>query len=436
MKSVARVLAVLLGMTSGAFAQGIPLFKPSQDPSQLMAYLNQLVIAINASIAAPGSFGNTVSNFGGLQFAVAQGTLSNPGGTMTGYVAGDTITLSCAGVTFTRSPIIGVAAVSGGIVTSGGVAYGGATSGPVPSGTAACTQASTSGVGTGYTVTVTFGVIASTVSIPALGTGGGAANGNFIINTATTDPLPTFGGSESTFLGDKAGLGFIGPSFFDTAVGHNALGIGGTGAASSNNTAMGTDAGRNIQGAGAANGNNTLIGEGAGRNISGGWNTFIGSSAGSTGVDTPGSATTFNTVALGYQTGASLTSGPGNTFIGTKAGSGIVAGASNIIIEGTSGGDNCANGDESNVFAVCPGAGRVLTIAGGATPATAVASFSGVTKLGGVKTVATLPTCNTGAEGTWSSVSDATAPTYNATLTGSGTVHVPVYCNGTAWTSH
>jgi len=53
-----------------------------------------------------------------------------------------------------------------------------------------------------------------------------------------------------------------------------------------------------------------------------------------------------------------------------------------------------------------------------------------------VKTVATLPTCNSGLKGLTMAVSDATSPTYNGTLTGSGTVSVPVYCNGSSWTSH
>lgn len=54
----------------------------------------------------------------------------------------------------------------------------------------------------------------------------------------------------------------------------------------------------------------------------------------------------------------------------------------------------------------------------------------------GVVTVATLPTCNTALKGRLYAVSDATAPLYNTALTGGGTVSVPVYCNGTAWTAH
>lgn len=51
-------------------------------------------------------------------------------------------------------------------------------------------------------------------------------------------------------------------------------------------------------------------------------------------------------------------------------------------------------------------------------------------------TVATLPTCNTTLKGSMAYVTDATAPTYNAALTGGGAVVVPVFCSGSAWTSH
>ena len=51
-------------------------------------------------------------------------------------------------------------------------------------------------------------------------------------------------------------------------------------------------------------------------------------------------------------------------------------------------------------------------------------------------TVATLPTCNTAEKGAIAFVTDATTPTYNGSLTGSGTVVVPVSCSGSAWTSH
>lgn len=53
-----------------------------------------------------------------------------------------------------------------------------------------------------------------------------------------------------------------------------------------------------------------------------------------------------------------------------------------------------------------------------------------------VLTVATLPTCATALKGAILTVSDATTPTYNGSLTGGGAVVVPVVCDGSAWKSH
>jgi len=53
-----------------------------------------------------------------------------------------------------------------------------------------------------------------------------------------------------------------------------------------------------------------------------------------------------------------------------------------------------------------------------------------------VTTVASLPSCGAAQRGLLYAVSDAVAPTYNGTLAGGGTVSIPVYCNGTAWTAH
>lgn len=51
-------------------------------------------------------------------------------------------------------------------------------------------------------------------------------------------------------------------------------------------------------------------------------------------------------------------------------------------------------------------------------------------------TVASLPACAAGTAYSFAAVSDATAPTYNAALVGGGAVRVPVFCDGTSWTSH
>jgi hypothetical protein len=51
----------------------------------------------------------------------------------------------------------------------------------------------------------------------------------------------------------------------------------------------------------------------------------------------------------------------------------------------------------------------------------------------GTSTVAALPTCNAAAKGARRFVSDATAPTYNATVAGAGAINIGVTCDGTNW---
>jgi hypothetical protein len=51
----------------------------------------------------------------------------------------------------------------------------------------------------------------------------------------------------------------------------------------------------------------------------------------------------------------------------------------------------------------------------------------------GIVAVASLPTCNAAGEGYRMGVNNALAPTALATVVGGGTVHVPVYCDGTNW---
>lgn len=50
-----------------------------------------------------------------------------------------------------------------------------------------------------------------------------------------------------------------------------------------------------------------------------------------------------------------------------------------------------------------------------------------------VSTVSGLPTCNGGAEGSRSGVTDALTPTFLTTVVGGGAVHASVYCDGTNW---
>lgn len=63
---------------------------------------------------------------------------------------------------------------------------------------------------------------------------------------------------------------------------------------------------------------------------------------------------------------------------------------------------------------------------------TAKQDWIGLTPL----TVATLPACAAATQYHWAVVTDATTPTYLGALVGSGAVVVPVFCDGTMWTSH
>jgi hypothetical protein len=66
--------------------------------------------------------------------------------------------------------------------------------------------------------------------------------------------------------------------------------------------------------------------------------------------------------------------------------------------------------------------------------------FTGVNKFSqlqvSIYTVATLPTCNSSLEGQMEGVSDASSPAYLATVSGGGSTHLPVYCNGTSWVAY
>lgn len=104
-----------------------------------------------------------------------------------------------------------------------------------------------------------------------------------------------------------------------------------------------------------------------------------------------------------------------------------------------------ATGSDSNVGIVLTpkGAGQVYVagnfqVAGGVQgPLNVTGSISATAGVQlPVTTIAALPACSTGTKGMMYAVSDATAPTYNGALSGGGSVSVPVYCNGSAWTSH
>ena len=51
-------------------------------------------------------------------------------------------------------------------------------------------------------------------------------------------------------------------------------------------------------------------------------------------------------------------------------------------------------------------------------------------------TVITLPACGASTRYYWAVVTDALTPTYRGAAIGGGSVVVPVFCDGTSWTTH
>jgi hypothetical protein len=344
-------------------------------PTQL---IQRLLLLVAASACAahvafagppPATFGGVVNGFAGLQFAIAQGGVSTPVTAGSGYAVADMITLQCPGVTFSVSPVLGVTGVTSGAVNGTTVATAGVTSGTLPAGSIVCSQASTTGSGTGFTATVTFGVIAAYVNVPTLASSGGLVNGNFFLNNweASVGANPHagyYGGSESTFIGDKAGAGLWGSnSSLNTAVGHNALGNGGTGSGSLANACLGEDCFRNIEGTG---GHNTGLGSGAGRNIDSGYDVYLGYEAAgystndSAGRNTGGYNTAVGALSLtditsgtdnltaGYESCQTVTTGSYNICLGYGVGSTTLTTGSNDILIGTSSAIDANSASASN----------------------------------------------------------------------------------------
>src|SRR5207248_6898637 len=172
-------------------------------------------------------------------------------GSPTGYAAGDTVTLTCAGCTITTNPVIVIGAVSSGVPTNiqlrmpGVITAAGSASGLT------FTQSTTSGSGTGLTVTGNLGPLASAVGAATLATGGSNINGNVFLGGAV--PQNGLYGAENLFITPLAGGDFTTTSTANTAIGWNACGVGAslgsiTPFAGSFNTCLGTDAGRSIAG--------------------------------------------------------------------------------------------------------------------------------------------------------------------------------------------
>lgn len=160
----------------------------------------------------------------GVPFGLSANNLSNTA-TGSGYAANDTITLACTTnpsnfgyVPFTTSPVIKVLTVSSGAIATYVVQTAGATNGPFSIVNVSCTQASTSGSGTGATFNgqlslappvtpvmfdsgTSLPVASSCGTSPSVTTGSNSNAGQFTMGTATptactitfASPFPNYG---------------------------------------------------------------------------------------------------------------------------------------------------------------------------------------------------------------------------------------------------
>jgi hypothetical protein len=195
-----------------------------------------------------------------------------------------------------------------------------------------------------------------------------------------------------------------------------------------------------------------------------------GTSSGGSSLSTPSSTTVgnipqySNTSGTALSTGLGLVTTLGNPGLDTNVPSekairtaiAAVSGASGSLPSQTgSAGYLLSNGTSANwgdlltgpSGALCAGTQcssgtpGIVDIVTSVVPRLAAANtFTGVNKFQQLQvtiyTVATLPTCNSSFEGQMEGVSDAVSPSYLATVTGGGSVHTPVYCNGTSWVAH
>jgi hypothetical protein len=206
-------------------------------------------------------------------------------------------------------------------------------------------QLSTSGTGTGATFNLRYSAPSGSI-FPSLVPGGGSTYLGFGAGSNNKQ------GTENTYVGYQAGGKMLGS--FNTAMGHNACGIGGgTGPfAGSNNTCFGTDAGRNFGGgnsqtfiganAGYTQSNTAaqsivLVGTSAGRYL----NTTVGNTdvtcVGTQAcMSAAGSGNDFRGItAIGKDTAAAITTATNSTFLGKAVGSTTFLSGTGVLLIGS-----------------------------------------------------------------------------------------------------
>jgi hypothetical protein len=140
-------------------------------------------------------------------------------------------------------------------------------------------------------------------------------------------------------------------------------------------------------------------------------------------------------------TGCSLTGATANLVFGT-----VTGGTKMSLYRTINGSATETVGIVSDIlggWTTCDSTGSCASTAGdgGFAVANAVTAGTTVTGAAGLKlptavNVSALPACNSPEKGVMLQVNDASAPTYNATVSGGGGVSIPVYCNGANWTAH
>lgn len=137
-------------------------------------------------------------------------------------------------------------------------------------------------------------------------------------------------------------------------------------------------------------------------------------------VGIAGSATTLTSSIPIAGAGPGLTSGPNSGV--TPGDVALFTGTGGQITDGAIAGSNIMTLSGTQTVTGAKTFSSTVTVTGGSGIQLSVGAFS------------TLPTCNSGAEGTTAGVNDSTTNTWGATITGSGSDHVMAYCDGSAWT--
>lgn len=238
------------------------------------------------------------------------------------------------------------------------------------------------------------------------------------------------GSGTNTVFGISAGTSLSGIN--STAFGNSALSHATTG---NSNTAFGQNAGVWV----STSGSNTAVGSSAilgisGAPLTGGGNTATGAAAGGA---LQGAAS--NNSLYGSNTGSSITTGTFNQIFGNAVCSSGCATIANVDMIGNT--INClpSSSSATNEFDICGSSTTWLQVTGTNTPTTSQAGFFGLVGAGGPAglTIGTLPTCNTARQGMFTYVTNAqTTPTYLGTVSTTGAVIAPVFCNGTGWVYH